>query len=86
MTRLYAEGAPIQVEADPAGAPLRFMWGDRWRAVVHIANRWRTNSTWWNSEAAVNREYYKLIDGENMLCIIFRERDTGVWMMHRIYD
>ncbi len=85
MTRLFADGAPISVEVDPAGTPVRFQWQGDWLRVETVANRWRVSTSWWIQEARAEREYFKLIAG-SMLCVIYRDLRAGDWYMSRIHD
>lgn len=86
MTRLFARPEPIQVTADSAGVPQGLYWGGRWRSVVQIANRWRTTSSWWISEAYASREYVKLVTDDGLLCTVYRDMVNDAWYMDRIYD
>jgi hypothetical protein len=86
MTRLYPEGTPIQVQAAPDGAPLRVLLLEEWRDVRHMANRWRQTSAWWNRDAYVNRELFKIGTADGILATIYHDLETGVWCIHRIYD
>jgi hypothetical protein len=86
MTRLFADPQPIEVTVDPAGVPLAFRFGDGWRQVTHVANRWRVTSSWWNREAAAAREYVKLVTADGLLCAIYRDMTMADCYLERIYD
>jgi hypothetical protein len=86
MARLFADPQPIEVTVDPAGVPLAFRFGDRWRQVTHVANRWRVTSSWWNREAYASREYVKLVTVDGLLCTVYRDMTAGEWFLERVYD
>jgi hypothetical protein len=85
MTRLFAYPEPIEVTAGPAGAPLSIHYGDRWRTVDQVCNRWRVTSSWWNAGAAA-REYVKLVTADGLLCTVYRDMVDDAWYLDRIYD
>ena len=85
MTRLYAEGLPINVTTGADGAPLRFQFKDQWFTVEMLANRWRVATDWWKPEARAEREYFKIVAGD-MLCTIYRDLLGDGWYMSRVYD
>lgn len=84
--RLFPENTPVSVLAGPDGAPLSVQLLGAWREVDFIANVWRENSTWWDKEAAVDRELYKLATTDGILCTVYLNRLTNTWCIQRIYD
>lgn len=84
MTRLFANGEPVEVTLGPDGRPAAFVWRGAWHQVDFVANQWRVQATWWSTEAS--REYYKLATIDRLLVTIFRDLNTGAWLLSRLYD
>jgi hypothetical protein len=84
MSRLWADGDPIEVEVDPDGLPRAFHWRGAWHPVTGIANRWRVRTGWWIEEAW--REYFKLTTADGFLCTIYHDLHAGAWFCARLYD
>jgi hypothetical protein len=86
MTRLFPENTPCSVVATQDGEPVKIQILGGWHDVEFIANKWRENSSWWDKEIAVNRELYKVATTDGILCIVYRNLNTDVWCIQRIYD
>ena len=86
MTRLFAEPEPIEVMLGSDGVPLAIHYGDRWRAVHLVCNRWRVTSSWWNRDAFASREYVKVTTADGLLCTVYRDMTNDAWYLARIYD
>ncbi len=84
MTRLWAEGEPVEVTLDAEGAPRAFLWRGQWRPVAQIANCWRVQASWWADDAW--REYTKLVTSDGMLATLYRDLRSGAWYCARVYD
>ena len=82
MSRMYVPARAIEVEADGDGCPLAV----RWRGAVYQGegrNHWREHTEWWENE--VWRDYY-LWESRDLLCEVYRDRLSGEWYLHRVYD
>lgn len=82
MSRLYKPARVIEVQADGQGRPVSL----RWRGATYRGegrNHWRVHTEWWDQE--VWRDYY-LWESGNLLCEVYRDRLSGKWYMHRVYD
>jgi hypothetical protein len=84
MSRLWADGDPIEVDVEADGLPRVFHWRGAWHPVTGIANRWRVRTGWWIEEAW--REYFKLTTADGLLCTIYHDLATGDWFCARLYD
>ena len=84
MTRLWQEGACIQVEMDSLGVPLCFTWDRQAHIVQNIANRWLTDAGWWKRH--VWREYFKVTTDKGWLLIIYHDLTDDAWYVQRLYD
>jgi hypothetical protein len=85
MTRLLAEGEPIQVWG-PEERPEGFVWRGRAHPIEAIANRWEVHTRWWETGEATWRVYYKVTTGGGLLCEIVHDRLAGAWVLARVYD
>jgi hypothetical protein len=86
MTRLWAEGDPVDVVSGDDGLPVRFQWRGTWHEVELIANRWRVAANWWTPAAHAQREYVKLATTDGLLCTLYRDLVSGAWWCSRVYD
>jgi hypothetical protein len=84
MTRLWAEGDPIQVVSWADGLPQAFTWRGQRHMVTGIALRWRVRVGWWAEEAW--REYVKLTTTDGLLCTLYCDLHTSKWFVARLYD
>ncbi len=84
MTHLFANGEPVEVTLGADGRPAAFTWRGVRREVDFVANQWRVQTTWWSEDAS--REYYKLATVDRVLVTIFRDLNTGAWLLARVYD
>jgi hypothetical protein len=84
MSRLWADGDPIEVQVGADGLPRSFYWRGAWRPVSTIANRWRVRAGWWSNEAW--REYFKLATADGLLCLVYHDLHAGAWFCARLYD
>jgi hypothetical protein len=84
MTRLWPEGAPIQVTVDQDGQPRHIVWQDRPHLVAHITRRWRVRSDWWRE--MVWRDYFKLITNTGLLLIIYHDLRQETWHVQQLFD
>ena len=84
MSRLWADGDPIEVQVGSDGLPRAFYWRGAWRPVSAIANRWRVRASWWSEEAW--REYFKLATADGLLCMVYHDLHGGGWFCARLYD
>jgi hypothetical protein len=84
MSRLWADGDPIEVEVGPDGLPRVFHWRGARHPVTGIANRWRVRTGWWIEEAW--REYFKLTTADGLLCTVYHDLRAGAWFCARLYD
>jgi hypothetical protein len=84
MTRLWANGEPVEVRCATSGIPFAFVWQGRTHPVQGIAKRWRVDLDWW--QLHVWREYFKLYTRTGLLVILYRDLLTGQWYLQRLYD
>jgi hypothetical protein len=82
MTRLLGAHPSIDVEIDPRGRPVAFVWAGR-REQVDVCNRWRVEEAWWRR--AIVRDYYR-VAGPRLLALIYRDGVDGTWHLERVYD
>jgi hypothetical protein len=84
MSYFWKDGIPIKVEADPFGRPLEFTWSGKKHTVSKITNRWIVDDNWWVKR--IWRDYYQVITDTRSLLILFRDVETSVWYIQRLYD
>jgi hypothetical protein len=85
VTRLWPEGEQVEVwasEERPAG----FDWQGEPHRILDICNRWRVHTRWWEADHAIWREYWKVITGTGLLCLIYRDLWSDGWFLSRVYD
>lgn len=84
VTRLWPEGASIDVTAGADERPLRFAWQGRTHEVDAITREWRVSTDWWRGPAW--RAYFKLTTTSGMLVILYRDLGNDQWYLQRIFD
>ena len=84
MTRLWPEGAPIEVMDDKEIFPQRLLWQGQTHTITEITRRWRIKSDWWDEP--IWRDYFKLTTDTGLLLIIFHDLLGGQWYLQRLYD
>jgi len=84
VTYLWAEGEPIQVEADSRGAPHRFRWRGRAHPVDSVVRRWRIDEEWWRER--IWREYFKCTTSTGLLVVVFHDLIGGEWFLQQLVD
>ena len=72
---------PQRVEAGSDGTPRRVYHRGRWRLVVQVRERYRTNDRWW-TDAPVSRDYFELLLDDGRPITIYRDRLEGHWYSH----
>ena len=72
---------PQRVEADSCGTPRRVHHRGRWRAVVQVRERYRTNDRWW-TDAPVSREYFELLLESGRPIMVYLDRLEERWYAH----
>jgi hypothetical protein len=91
MTRLWAEGEPVEVwggEETPAG----FAWQGGRHGITGIRNRWRIHTRWWlptpeeGNGRTIWREYVKVTTDSGLLCVLYHDLSNGSWFLSRVYD
>ena len=73
---------PLRVEADSCGTPRRVYYRGRWRAVVQVRERYRTDDRWWTHEP-VARDYFELLLEDGRPITIYGDRIDGRWYAQR---
>ena len=72
---------PQRVEAGSDGTPRRVHHRGRWRAVVQVRERYRTNDRWW-TDAPVSREYFELLLESGRPIMVYLARLEERWYAH----
>lgn len=70
--------------ADGRSWPRRFTWLGHSHEVETIAKQWRVDLEWWRKR--VHRDYFKLTTTSGLLVVLFRDQETGIWYLQRLYD
>ena len=83
MTKLLCPPRPISVSRDPRGSPAHLGEG-AFGGRIQVLSRWLTQLDWWCQP--VEREYWRIIVADSMLCEIFLDLTTQRWWLERIYD
>lgn len=87
MTKSWADGLPIRVEAvDAQGVPASFGWQGQTHAVERLVQRWEVETDWWSEEGETRRLFVTVITKTGMLCVLFCDLPTGEWRISRLYD
>ena len=69
---------PLRVEADSGGTPRRAWRRGRWRAVVQVRDRYRTDDRWWTGDP-VSREYFELLLEDGRPITVYLDRLEEQW-------
>jgi protein ImuB len=84
--RLLAEPRPIEVSwVAPDGPPIRVVWRGRDRPVVRAWGPERIATGWWRGPD-LERDYYRAEWEEGTHAWIYRDRRTGLWLLHGFFD
>lgn len=84
MSRFWANGITVTVEAGEDGAPLVFRWEQQRHTVQTIARRWRRDVGWWR--ARVWREYFIVRTTHGLLVELYHDVQQRTWAVQRVYD
>ncbi len=83
----WQDGAPITMQSDARGRPLRFQWQGQQHIVDQICNRWRIDEGWWRGQRQTAwKEYIKLTTTDGLLCLLAHDLRAGSWALVRVYD
>ncbi len=85
MTRLWPEGEPVETWAEE-GVPARFYWNGVPQHIIHICNRWRVHTRWWEPGHTIWREYWKVVTDKDLLCLLYQDLLSSTWLLARLYD
>jgi protein ImuB len=80
--------APSPVAATsiiPDGPPIRFTWQGREHVVARCRGPERIETGWWR-ERHVQRDYYAVETTEGRWFWVFRERTSGDWYVHGVFE
>jgi hypothetical protein len=94
VTRLWPQGQPIQAWGGGemqtsrvvCEAPDGFDWQQQPQRILEVCNRWRIHTRWWEAQQAIWREYWKVVTDAGLLCLIYRDLESGGWFLARVYD
>lgn len=84
MTQLLDPPLPVEVELDEAGEP-RHVRGQPLAGPALPLVRWIVEIDWWTSEP-VSREYWRVVLRDELMCELYRDRESGAWYVERVYD
>jgi protein ImuB len=79
---------PLEVRATsvvPEGPPVRFEWEGVEHAVARCAGPERIETGWWRLRP-VRRDYYRVETVEGGRFWLFRERASGTWFVHGVFE
>jgi protein ImuB len=69
----------------PDGPPARFRWKNRQHIVTDCVGPERIETGWWRGRH-VQRDYFRVTDSAGSRFWLFRERNTGEWFLHGVFD
>jgi hypothetical protein len=82
MTRLWANGEPIEMQCTQQGDPTAFYWGQSKHTITTIHQQWRVDTDWWRKP--VQREYFQVQTATGLLVTVYF--DEAQWYLQRVYD
>jgi hypothetical protein len=74
----------VEVRVDQDGQPTHVRLRRGSWSTVEIIRRWVVDADWWADH--VQRDYWQLLVGDQVLVAVFRDRRLGEWFLERIYD
>jgi hypothetical protein len=86
MTHQYLH--PIKM-VHRAGQPARFTWREREYTVEEILLCWRLRDRWWEAPGpggASDRRYYRMRCREGLLCDVYYDVASDIWVLDRVFD
>lgn len=86
MTRLWAEGRFVEVEANEHGQPLSFVWRGRRHRVQHVRQQWRVSIDWWDPRGQAERDYIAVTTSHGLLCVLYLDFENECWVLSKVYD
>jgi hypothetical protein len=86
MTRLWRQGAPIDVVVNDQARPLRFVWSGKPHVISRIIQQWEVDSDWWEATGRIWRAYYAAVTEDGLLCVLYQDLPTGAWFVSKLYD
>lgn len=89
MTRLWADGLPIEIQrASREGEPARLRLQGKVLVIDRIWQHIEVQTDWWADEGGTDREVYSLttLDPPLLMTIYCDRLRAGQWFLERIYD
>ncbi len=83
MSFLVDPPLPLEVRTDEHGTPVHIQ-GEPLVGPVLIVQRWVAEVDWWSHP--VDREYWRVLLHERLLCEIYRDRLQDRWFVERVFD
>jgi hypothetical protein len=86
--RRFAPTRPIEVVTRRGGdEPCALRWRGRTERVAEVEAAWEMAAGWWRTHPeATRRHYYRLRAASGLLCIVYRDLDSGRWFLEQISD
>jgi len=85
-TRLLDPAIPTPVlSIAPDGPPRQLTWENRAMRIVHAWGPERIESGWWKT-SHIKREYYVCETDSGLWLWVYRERPSGAWFVHGLFD
>lgn len=84
MSRLWAAGEPIQVDADSSGWPQRIVWAGTQHRIDQISDHWRVDLEWWRGR--IWRMYFVVVTTSGLLIELYHDLLADRWYLQRLYD
>lgn len=73
-----------QVSIGRSGRPHRFAWSGRSFVVNRTTEVWKDTGRWWEGEG--EKTFFRLETVGGQLVELYRDHQSGVWFIYRVYD
>ncbi|TEB06507.1 hypothetical protein Psch_00039 [Pelotomaculum schinkii] len=83
MTKLYR--SPVQVELDARAEPRRFRWLGRWHRILKCALD-EEGQHLWSKLRTPEPKRYRCETYQGLVCDLCFARESGTWVLERVWD
>lgn len=83
MTKLYR--SPVKVELDDKKEPKRFRWLGRWHRILKCVLH-EEEQHWWSKLRDPEPKRYRCETYQGMVCDLCFTRESGTWVLERLWD
>ena len=87
MTRLWAEGLPLQVQTNSRDQPAVIQLANHRYVVERVIQQWEVDTDWWSEQGRAWRRHFAVTTRDGgIFCVLSYDLLSHEWRLERIYD